>query len=64
MQDAKNIEEQFQTARYVLFDLARKFYVQAGEVREAIATAETMQDEYDLPADQITSLTIDLRSTM
>jgi hypothetical protein len=58
LQDARSTQNNF-TTRYVLFELARKFYVQAGEVREAISAAETLQDEYEVPADQVTSLTVD-----
>jgi hypothetical protein len=44
------------TARYVLIDLARKVFVQAGAVEEALAAAEMISDEYDVSeADSLTT---------
>ena len=37
------------TDRYVLLDLARKVYVQAGAVDDALETAAAIESEYDIP---------------
>jgi hypothetical protein len=41
------------TARYVLVDLARKVFIQAGEVNDALAAARTLEKEFDIPEDQL-----------
>ena len=41
------------TARYVLVDLARKVFIQAGEVDDALAAARTLEKEFDIPEDQL-----------
>jgi hypothetical protein len=37
------------TARYVLIDLARKVYIQAGEVEDALRLARLLESEYEVP---------------
>jgi hypothetical protein len=47
------------TARYVLIDLARKFFVQAGAAREALEAATLLESEYILPPDELTIATLE-----
>jgi hypothetical protein len=47
-----------QAARYVLFDLARKVYIQAGEVDDALRAARQMEREYEIPANDMLAATI------
>jgi len=45
-------------ARNVLIELARKVFVQAGEVQSALAAAERLETEYDLPPRELTIATV------
>jgi hypothetical protein len=47
------------TARYVLFDLARKVFIQAADVKEATALAQAIAAEYETPANEPLLATLD-----
>jgi hypothetical protein len=47
-----------QAARYVLFDLARKVYIQAGEVDDALRIARQLEREYEVPPNDVLAATI------
>jgi hypothetical protein len=47
-----------QAARYVLFDIARIVYIQAGEATEALRTARQIEREFDVPANDLLAATI------
>ena len=47
-----------QAARYVLFDLARKVYIQAGEVDDALRAARQLEREYEMPENDVVAATI------
>ena len=48
-----------QTARYVLIDLARKVFIQAGEVQEAIDTAKQLETDYEIPPNTLLAETLE-----
>jgi hypothetical protein len=52
------------TARYILLDLARKIYIQAGDVKESLALAQTIQQEYETPANEPLLPTLDALDAM
>jgi hypothetical protein len=47
------------TARYVLLDLARKVFVQAGEVSNALAAARILETDYEIPRDELAGATVE-----
>jgi hypothetical protein len=47
------------TARYVLIDLARKVFIQAGEVSDSLATARTLEKEFEVAKDELLISTIE-----
>jgi hypothetical protein len=46
-------------ARYVLIDLARKVYIQAGEVARSLAAARTLEKEFEVAEDELYTATIE-----
>jgi len=48
------------TARYVLIDLARKVFAQAGEVGEALGAARLIENDYEMPRDEMAVATLEL----
>jgi hypothetical protein len=46
-------------ARYVLIDLARKVYIQAGEVARSLAAARTLEKEFEVTEDELYIATIE-----
>jgi hypothetical protein len=52
------------TARYILLDLARKIFIQAGDVKESLALAQTIQQEYETPANEPLLPTLDALHAM
>ena len=47
-----------QAARYVLFDIARIVYIQAGEVSAALLAARQIEREFDVPTNELLAATI------
>lgn len=47
------------TARYVLIDLARKVFVQAGEVDDALAAARLLESEYEVSREELVTVTLE-----
>jgi hypothetical protein len=47
------------TARYVLRDLARKLFVQAGEVKQALDAARSLENEFEIPENQVVVATLE-----
>jgi hypothetical protein len=46
-------------ARFVLIDLARKLFVQAGDVQSALAASRLLEKEYEIPPQEVIVATVD-----